>query len=158
MRRKSRTRFLSGLGLCTLSACAQLDASDAQGSIQALQGDEPGRRDEPDPAARERPRQLDKLEHLVVIYLENHSFDNLYGSYPGAEGLDSDDAQLPQIDITTDAPYDTLPQLDPNVPLDLSNIPFDITHYVPAQQKTIDLVHRFYQEQSQINGGKMDRF
>jgi phospholipase C len=24
---------------------------------------------------------------LVVIYAENHSFDNLYGLFPGAEGI-----------------------------------------------------------------------
>src|SRR5579864_2680956 len=28
-----------------------------------------------------------KINHLVVIYLENHSFDNLYGQFAGAEGL-----------------------------------------------------------------------
>ena len=27
--------------------------------------------------------QLDKIEHIIVIYLENHSFDNLYGTFPG---------------------------------------------------------------------------
>jgi len=30
---------------------------------------------------------IDRINHVVVIYLENHSFDNLYGSYSGAEGL-----------------------------------------------------------------------
>jgi phospholipase C len=104
------------------------------------------------------PRGLRDLKHLVVIYLENHSFDNLYGSYPGAEGLESDSAQIPQLDATTGMVFDTLPQMDPNVPTGLPNVPFDITKYVPANQKTIDLVHRFYQEQQQIAGGAMDHF
>ena len=30
---------------------------------------------------------LDKLEHIVVIYAENRSFDHLYGLFPGANGL-----------------------------------------------------------------------
>jgi phospholipase C len=30
---------------------------------------------------------LRRLKHIVVIYLENHSFDNLYGEFPGANGL-----------------------------------------------------------------------
>jgi phospholipase C len=30
---------------------------------------------------------LEQIDHLIVIYLENHSFDNLYGLFPGAEGL-----------------------------------------------------------------------
>ena len=30
---------------------------------------------------------LGRLKHIVVIYLENRSFDNLYGEFPGANGL-----------------------------------------------------------------------
>ena len=30
---------------------------------------------------------LDKIEHIVVIYAENRSFDHLYGLFPGANGL-----------------------------------------------------------------------
>src|SRR5687768_8286294 len=30
---------------------------------------------------------LDQVTHIVVVYLENHSFDNLLGAYPGAKGL-----------------------------------------------------------------------
>src|SRR5262249_6867411 len=43
-------------------------------------------------------------------------------------------------------------------PMDLPNAPFPIDKYVPLDQKTGDLVHRFYQQQMQINGGRMDRF
>src|SRR6266581_5086048 len=30
---------------------------------------------------------LSSVQHLVVIYEENHSFDNLYGLWPGVDGL-----------------------------------------------------------------------
>jgi phospholipase C len=30
---------------------------------------------------------LDKIQHIVVIYAENRSFDNLYGLFPGADGI-----------------------------------------------------------------------
>ncbi len=30
---------------------------------------------------------LNRIEHIVVIYAENRSFDHLYGSFPGAEGI-----------------------------------------------------------------------
>lgn len=30
---------------------------------------------------------LGRLKHIVVIYLENRSFDNLYGEFRGANGL-----------------------------------------------------------------------
>src|SRR5229473_5155838 len=98
------------------------------------------------------------INHLVVIYDENHSFDNLYGSFPGANGISrASDTSTTQVTLTGTA-YATLPQSDPHVPQTLPNQPFDITSYVPADQKTIDLVHRYYQEQVQIDGGKMDKF
>jgi phospholipase C len=33
------------------------------------------------------PKEINKIKHVVVIYLENHSFDNLYGQFAGANGL-----------------------------------------------------------------------
>src|SRR6185437_13352212 len=30
---------------------------------------------------------LEKLDHIIVIYAENRSFDNLYGLFPGANGI-----------------------------------------------------------------------
>src|SRR5258706_15601695 len=30
---------------------------------------------------------LSRVEHIVVLYAENRSFDHLYGLFPGAEGL-----------------------------------------------------------------------
>ena len=37
------------------------------------------------PAADQKT--LDKINHIVVIYEENHSFDNLYGGWEGVNGL-----------------------------------------------------------------------
>ena len=31
--------------------------------------------------------QLGDVEHIIVIYLENHSFDNLFGFFPNATAL-----------------------------------------------------------------------
>ncbi len=105
--------------------------------------------------------EMTRIQHVVVIYLENRSFDNLYGQFPGADGLDSREAttsRRPQIDAKG-APYAALPQAESSpFPPTLPNAPFDITRYVPNDKPTIDLVHRFYQEQAQINGGKMDRY
>jgi acid phosphatase len=100
------------------------------------------------------------INHLVVIYDENHSFDNLYGLFPGANGISrASDTATTQVDLATGQPYTCLPQTDSHlIGTCLPNQPFDITKYVPANQKTRDLVHRYYQEQVQIDGGKMDRF
>ena len=104
---------------------------------------------------------LGRINHLVVIYDENRSFDNLYGGFEDANGLSEASAtSKTQIDVTTGQPYTgCLPQTDPNlVGKCIANGPFDITKYIPADKRTSDLVHRFYQEQVQIDGGKMDKF
>ena len=31
---------------------------------------------------------IKKIDHIVVIYQENHSFDNLYGRWEGVDGLE----------------------------------------------------------------------
>lgn len=120
------------------------------------------------PAFAEDSVPFGKINHFLVIYMENRSFDNLYGAFPGAEGL----AQAPaantvQVD-KAGHPYETLPQAidtnqkppaaDKRFPANLPNKPFPIDAYVPIDQMTGDLVHRFYQQQLQIDGGKMDKF
>ncbi|MBV8096271.1 MAG: acid phosphatase [Acetobacteraceae bacterium] len=110
---------------------------------------------------------LEKIEHIVIFYLENRSFDNLYGLFPGADGLNSEGAIIPQVD-EQDTPYKVLPpvmntmlkppRVDPRFPPDLPNRPFRVEQYVPLDQPTGDLIHRFYQEQMQINGGRMNKF
>jgi phospholipase C len=47
---------------------------------------------------------------------------------------------------------------DPRFPTWIPNSPYPIEPFVAQQEKTGDLVHRWYQEQIQINGGRMDRF
>ncbi len=49
-------------------------------------------------AARTPPPGLSRLEHIVVIYLENHSFDNLFGKFPGADGLAKAGRRAVQVD------------------------------------------------------------
>jgi phospholipase C len=156
--RKRASLWALSLGIALPSGCAFDQTSDAAQTAEVSESLRvPHERDHHRRDWHRGPHGFDRLKHLVVIYLENHSFDNLYGSYPGAEGLPAS-APPAQIDLTTGAPFDTLPQTDPNVPLDLPNAPFDITRFVPQNQMTVDLVHRFYQEQQQIDGGAMDRF
>jgi phospholipase C len=111
--------------------------------------------------------KLDKLNHIVVLFLENHSYDNLYGEFDGGEGLAAAAKTAPQQDLDGGV-YSNLPQPmntevtpptpDDRFPINLPNAPFAIEKYVPADQGIPDLVHRWYQEQQQIHGGKMDRF
>jgi len=102
---------------------------------------------------------LRRLKHIVVIYMENHSFDNLYGEFPGANGLShASAAQSTQLDMTGTA-FSVLPTPPGGAfPSNLTNAPFNIEQYVPIGSNTPDLVHRYYQEQAQINGGRMNKF
>ncbi|HEX2647520.1 MAG TPA: alkaline phosphatase family protein, partial [Candidatus Dormibacteraeota bacterium] len=121
---------------------------------------------------------LGDINHIVVIYEENHSFDNLYGGWEGVIGrANATAAQWTQIkqDGTT---YACLPQNDVNLPACISpNAPFGIEQYIPSSARTCpqpgvffahgslpnaanlpggcteDIVHRYYQEQYQLNGG-----
>jgi phospholipase C len=104
--------------------------------------------------------QISKVNHVVVIYMENHSFDNLWGQFPGADGLSkAKKEQIIQLDASGQ-PYATLPPIPRSsaFPTNLPNDIFNIEQYVAADQVTPDVTHRFYQEQLQINGGKMNRF
>lgn len=113
-----------------------------------------------------------KIKHFVIIYGENLSFDAVFGSFPGAHGKDQWKDAAPQIDHHADGRDDVvLPRLPKvrikdrrhngaNVYLDeiLPNAPVAIEDHLSKGAATGDLVHRFYQEQEQINGGKNNRF
>lgn len=101
---------------------------------------------------------LARLAHVVVIVLENWSYDSLYGDFPGAEGLPQAQNASPQIDATG-APYQALPQTETHLPQTLPNAPFALDSLIPSTAQTsTDLTNNFYEEQRQIHGGKMDQF
>jgi len=114
-----------------------------------------------------RTDTLDKIQNIVVIYQENWSFDGLYGKFPGANGLAQAGYAYAQVD-REGKPYTRLPQPlgsrenlpvpDSRFPSDLPPGPFDLARFVHPGERTGDLVHRFYQEKLQIDGGKMDKF
>jgi phospholipase C len=104
--------------------------------------------------------KLNQVQHVVVIYMENHSFDNLYGQFDGADGLsDAKSQNVTQLDADGQ-PYTVLPPIPHSsaFPTNLPNIYFDIDQYVAADQVSPDVTHAFYEEQEQIDGGKMDKF
>ena len=157
-------------------------------------------------SASSNAKELDKINHIVVIYEENHSFDNLYGGWEGVNGLSNADvAHTTQVNESGIA-YTCLKQNDLNlqVPSPLSiicndvtagtpggpfsshftNAPFQIDDFIGPSATTCpptplvafsspngwlngtgspggctrDLVHRFYHEQYQLDGGKQDRY
>lgn len=103
---------------------------------------------------------IQQVKHLVVIYMENHSFDNLYGNFEGANGLaNARKGNFIQVD-KEGKPYKFLPEIPRNssFPTNLPNALFNIDQYVTNDKKTPDVTHRFFHNKLQINGGKMDKF
>ena len=127
-----------------------------------------------------------KVKTIVVIYAENRAFDNLYGHFKGANGLNEViDAQgnpkrryIPQKDRDGSV-LATLPQTWNGVTASgvspvvtqaqsagLPNAPFAVeTAFTPMSGVTLstftvtrDLYHRFFENQMQIDGGKNDKF
>jgi phospholipase C len=76
------------------------------------------------------------IEHIIVIYKDNHTFDNLYGQFTGVNGLDRSGARIQQVDREGNT-YQPLPQPlghgspDRRFPADLPNAPFSINGYAP---------------------------
>ncbi len=118
---------------------------------------------------------IKKIDTVVVIYAENRSFDNLYGLFPGANGLrnvtaansiqrDRDGAVLKILPpvwggLTAKGvtPPVTQAQTEnlPNKPFAIDDPKgFNSSLAVPIN----NLWHLFYQNQMQIDGGKNDRF
>jgi acid phosphatase len=127
-----------------------------------------------------------KVSTIVVIYAENRAFDNLYGNFPGAVGLgevlDRDGHPRPAYVPQRDRDGTVLPVLPPTwqgvtatgyqpvvtqtQSMGLPNAPFAIGHAFTAQSGvtlgsstvTRDLVHKFFEHQMQIDGGKNDGY
>jgi phospholipase C len=106
---------------------------------------------------------LSDVQHIVVIYQENWSFDSLYGKFPGANGYG------PKIDVPQNAwngpPLQSAPQPlnsngnpDKRFPATIPLQTYLASKYVPNFDKTGDIIHRFYHEQYQIDNGQMDKF
>ena len=190
MRQSLRVRLLIVAGVIALLATVGVAGSAAKGHPKQKTVQ----------AAVSANDKLKQIKHIVVVYEENHSFDNLYGGWEGVNGLSkADTAHTVQVN-QGGTPYTCLLQNDVNLavpPLGASctdtttgstfssafpNGPFLIDSYIPASATTCpkpvgaffahgvvngqgnpggcteDIVHRYYQEQYQIDGGKQDRY
>ncbi len=103
-----------------------------------------------------------KIDHIIVVYLENRSFDNLFRGFSGADTSDNPlNSYALQVD-TNGTVYQSLPMgeeaIKAGFPREIENKPFLLDSTVSQEGIIPDLIHRFYQNQQQINSGKNDRF
>ena len=162
MNRTTRSRPGAGR-LARLALAGPLAVAAVMLASAALAADDT---QQPEPLQAGSP--LDRINHIVVIYQENHSFDNYLGTFPGADGIATAGAAATQTDKQGQA-YASLPvplanavngvrMPHPNFPAGLPNGPFLLNDYVTPEDGTANMVHAFYRQQYQINGGRMDRF
>jgi acid phosphatase len=134
----------------------------------------------PDSAAVDRALR-ERVDHVVVIYCENRSFNNLFPEFPGLQKPLS--ALAPADCVQRDRDGSVLPHLPPiwgglvpdeqvvdhrryqlgqDAITGLPNAPFALATPdglpLPHGVVTRDLTHRFYDNQLQINGGRNDGF
>jgi phospholipase C len=77
------------------------------------------------------------IKHFITLMQENHSFDNYFGTYPGADGI----------------PAGTCIPRDPDVPGSECVEPFPI-----GERAIVDLGHNLATFEGQYNNGAMDGF
>ena len=104
-----------------------------------------------------QPGDRAPIDHIIVLYMENRSFDHLFGTYPGADGIANYRGRQEHRDGVA---YPTLPaplgrdgKPDPRFPADLPNVPFPMLKYVGPFDLTNNPVHRFYHMQRQYQAG-----
>jgi acid phosphatase len=105
--------------------------------------------------------KLAKIKTIVVVYAENHSFDNLYGMFPGANGIaNATREQQTQLDhdgtpLRDLATWNAQGRPDPKFPR-MPNSPFLIDG--PTDRIVPSPIHAYYHNKEQINGGKNNMF
>jgi len=151
---KGKHIIISVLTLWLVSSCASIRSKDSEETKKAQNAQQ----SEKEKISFEEG--IKKINHVVVIYMENHSFDNLFGEFEGANGIkNAKKENIIQID-EEGKPYDNLPEIPRNssFPTDLPNDIFNIDQYVTADKATPDVTHQFYHNIMQINDGKMNQF
>lgn len=113
---------------CAALSVALVAALLASGSVSA-EGGQPS--SGPDSTA------ASKIQHLLVILQENHTFDNYFGTYPGTDNL----SNAPPV------PVNPREATSPRV-----------TPYHLTEARTVDLNHAGPTARAAYNGGRMDGF
>ena len=79
---KKATWLVVAAALLTLTGVGVPVAAEATGGSAATTGATPA-----DPPATQ-------IKHVIEIMIENHTFDNLFGSFPGADGIPAGTSML----------------------------------------------------------------
>jgi len=181
-------RFACLVGAFAITVSASLCGADqrAEAGIQVPAGTYDGNHDYDFEAALVTAALRIRVKTIVVIYAENRAFDNIYGHFPGARGLNEvldqngnpRKSYIPQKDrdgsVLASLPQTwggvtaagATPVVTQAQSANLPNAPFSVeSAFTPASGVTLstftvtrDLYHRFFENQMEIDGGKNDQF
>ena len=188
---KPDCRLPAALLLALLGACALPPEAPAEATNETLAPKpvEPVSTPQaPAVPASAAPPSVEAIDTVVVIYAGSRAFDNLFGLFPGANGIPgrnpgSQDRPAPQKDVdgsvlpvlppvwsglaANGQPYQLTLTLTQAQTLGLPNAVFQLDApqgigksgvSVPTSATTRGLARRHYQHRMQINGGANDRF
>jgi acid phosphatase len=178
-----RRRLLGGLAAAGAALAVGGEAADAGGAAQATSAKQAGSvgalASKSTPVTDAQLRE--HVQHVVVLFAENRSFNNLFADFPGLQQplKALDPAKAVQKD-RNGQPFKTLPpvwggmvpdvqvvdhrsyQIKQDAITGLPNAPFALKtpagEPLPHGVVTRDLVHEFYRNQMQINDGRNDGF
>jgi len=124
-----------------------------------------------------------KVNHIIVIYQENWTFDALYGKFPGANGIaNATSATQDQVycynGTLVYVPLNALPAaynpnvpnangcawnanqagttVDTRIPVGLPVQPYNLAQYIAPSAISGDTLHRFWHEQLDIDNGALE--
>ncbi len=148
MRQILATTLMAALTVGPLMNPVQANAAGPSGAPAA-----------PASAANRRGQAATPIQHLVIIFQENVSFDHYFGTYPNALNLQGEPqfhaaAGTPAINGLNDALMTANPNLNPANGSGATN-PFRLSR---AQAATADQDHDYGPEQAAFDGGLMDLF
>ncbi len=125
MKRLRRLVYILGVLVMTLASTSTSARADASPDV-------------PSGTSSQAPKPNTPIKHFIVLMQENHTFDNYFGTYPGAEGIPSGICM--PVDPTNKAKTDCVK------PYHIGDRPID------------DLDHSLGTFDAQYNDGKMDGF
>jgi phospholipase C len=82
------------------------------------------------------PNPSEKVSNIVIVLQENHTFDNYFGTYPGAEGISGKSICLPEKAGSSNC----------------------ISPFHDANLTPVDMNHNWTSAHADYDGGKMDGF
>lgn len=119
------------------------------------------------PSSASLPSALSQIQHVIVLFFENQSFDSLFGTLDGVEGIPQSLALHRSQLSAQDQPISSMSWGNGGVPASITQLmpagmtvqPFNLSDiFTTDQTPSLNLMHMFYHEQAQMNATSTDGY